>query len=179
MPRKFIKRHVPNAAYLHKNSGLSFLGDHLHRPNLWHLNRRSIAKAFAIGLFSMWLPIPFQTILAALLAIIFCANLPLSVILVFITNPLTIPFMFYFSYRVGAWLLGIPCENMNFAFSLEWLGDTIGNSWRPLLLGSLAMGIISSLLGYIAIRILWRIHILKQWQCRRRQRRKKHKKSKT
>jgi len=166
MLRKFIKRHIPNAAYFREKGGLRFLGDQLHRPSLWHLNRRSVAKSVAIGLFCMWIPIPFQTILAALLAIMLSANLPLSVLLVFITNPITIPPMFYFAYRIGAWLLGITSEEMHFSFSIEWVTSTLRHSWQPLLLGGLVLGTVSSVLGYISVRIAWRAFILKQWQYR-------------
>jgi len=166
MPRKFIKRHVPNATYFRNNSTLSFLGDQLHRQSLWHLNRRSVAKAVAIGLFCMWIPIPFQTILAALLAIMLSANLPLSVVLVFITNPITIPPMFYFAYRVGAWLLGLPSEEMHFSFSVEWVSNTLKHSWQPLLLGSFFLSVVSSITGYIGVRVAWRAFILKQWHYR-------------
>ncbi len=168
MPRKFIKRHIPNAKQLHKRCGpIGILGEHLHRPSLWHLNRRSVAKAFAIGLFCTWLPIPFQTIVAGFLAIVFCANLPLAVILVFISNPITMPAMFYFAYRLGASLMGIHPEAINFTFSLEWLNHMIGSIWQPLLLGSLVLGSVSSALGYVLVRILWRLHIVQRWERRK------------
>jgi len=139
----------------------------MHQPSLWHLNRRSVAKAFAIGLFCTWLPLPFQTILAGFLAIVFCANLPLSVVLVFISNPLTMPAMLYFAYRVGAYIMSVAPEPMNFSLSIEWLSNLIGSSWQPLILGSLVMSVVSSLLGYIVIRVLWRLHIIQRWQNRR------------
>ena len=168
MPRKFFKRHIPDADQLHKHcSFTSVLGDRIHQPSLWHLNRRSVAKAFAIGLFCTWLPMPFQTVLAAFLAIVFCANLPLSVVLVFISNPLTMPAMLYFAYRVGAYIMSLAPEPMNFSLSVEWLSNLIGNSWQPLMLGSIIMGILSALLGYIVIRVLWRLHIVQRWQNRR------------
>ncbi len=169
MPKKFIKRHIPDAQQLRKHCGfMGVLGEHLHRPNLWHLNRRSVAKAFAIGLFCAWLPIPFQTIVAAFLAIIFYANLPLSVALVFVSNPITMPAMFYFAYRVGSTLLGSIPDPMSFSLSIEWISNMIGSSWRPILLGSLVLAIISSVLGYISVRVLWRLHIIQRWQNRKR-----------
>ena len=169
MPRKFIKRHIPDAKQLHKHCGpIGILGEHLHRPSLWHLNRHSVARAFAIGLFCTWLPIPFQTIVAAFFAIVFCANLPLSVVLVFISNPVTMPAMFYFAYRLGARILGIPPDAINFTFSFEWLNRTIEHIWQPLLLGSLVLAALSAMLGYVLVRILWRIHIIQRWQQRKK-----------
>ena len=48
--------------------------------------------------------------LASVLAIVSRCNLPVAFALVWITNPLTIPPMFYFAYRLGAWLLGMDVE---------------------------------------------------------------------
>lgn len=170
MPKKFLKKHMPNATQLHERCNIfSLLGDHIHQPSLWHLNRRSVAKAFAIGLFCTWLPVPFQTLIAAFIAILACANLPLSVILVFVSNPITIPPMFYFAYKVGSVILGTEIEPMNFEFSMEWFNNIVGNSWQPLVIGCLLLGTISSALGYIAIRVIWRLHIIQRWQNRKKQ----------
>ena len=43
--------------------------------------------AFFVGLFVAFMPIPGQTIAAAVLAVLLRCNLPLSVGLVFVTNP--------------------------------------------------------------------------------------------
>ena len=105
MPKKLIKRYMPDHNTIKNNKYLQIFGDLLHNPNLWHLNRRSVAKAFAVGLFFAFVPVPFQMVLAAGFAIIVHANLPLSVALVWITNPLSIPAIFYACYVVGTWLM--------------------------------------------------------------------------
>jgi uncharacterized protein (DUF2062 family) len=63
------------------------LGEWIYEPKLWHISRTSTAMAFAIGLFGAMIPIPGQVFLAAFLAIRLGANLPLSVALVWVTNP--------------------------------------------------------------------------------------------
>ena len=173
MPKKFFKRYSPDPTQLKGNKALGFLGDRLYRPNLWHLNRRSVAKAFAIGLFCTWLPFPFQTVIAASLAIFYCANIPLSVVLVFITNPITIPPMFYFAYRLGNKLLMQENNNFNMELSWEWLTTGMVQVWEPLLFGSLILGIISSILGYISIHLVWRYNIKCRWEERKKRRRLK------
>ncbi|QLQ31519.1 MAG: DUF2062 domain-containing protein [Candidatus Thiothrix singaporensis] len=79
------------------------MGDALHVACLWHINRRTAAKGVAIGLFVMWLPLPFHVLMTATLAVILRANLPIALITVFINNPLTMGPMFYLDY----WLADI------------------------------------------------------------------------
>jgi len=167
MPHKFLKRMSPSPQTIRDNKSLSFLGEAIHQPNLWHMNRHSVSKAFAIGLFCGWLPMPMQTVLAAILAIYFRANIPLSVVLVFITNPITIPPMFYFSYKLGSLMLGMDPQPVPMDLGWEWFKTTLGEIWQPLLFGSLIMGIISSIAGYFTINMIWRKSIRRRWKDRK------------
>ncbi|MCK5902259.1 MAG: DUF2062 domain-containing protein [Cocleimonas sp.] len=173
MLKEFFKRYSPNPERLRKNKALNFLGERIYHPSLWHLNRHSVAKAFAVGLFCTWLPMPFQTVIAAALAIFFSAHIPLSIVLVFITNPITIPPMFYFAYRLGNRLLLREESDYSFELSWEWVATGMEQVWQPLLLGSLTLAAISSILGYISIHLVWRYNI----HCRWKERRTKHKAS--
>ena len=51
MPKKLLKKYMPDPEMLKQQKSLQFLGDRLHEPNLWHLNRKSVSLAFAVGLF--------------------------------------------------------------------------------------------------------------------------------
>jgi uncharacterized protein (DUF2062 family) len=170
MPRKFLKKYSPSPKTIRENKALSCLGESIHQPNLWCMNRHSVAKAFAIGLFCAWIPLPFQTVMAALLAIYYRAHLPLSVALVFVTNPITIPPMFYFAYRLGGLMLGIEPQEVDMSLSWDWLGTTLAHIWQPLLLGCLILGVLSSVGGYFFIRSLWKKNIKKRWQERKEER---------
>lgn len=167
MPHKFLKKYSPSPKAIKENKALSCLGDSIHQPNLWHMNRRSVAKAFAIGLFCAWIPTPFQTLMAAALAIYYRAHLPLSVVLVFVTNPITIPPMFYFAYKLGSFLLGMDTEAVSMDLSWEWFTTVLGEIWQPLLFGSLILGVLSSILGYFSINLLWRKSIKSRWKDRK------------
>jgi len=171
MPKKFIKRYMPDHRTVRNHRHLQFLGRFLHEPNLWHLNRRSASGAFAVGLFCAFIPIPFQMIPAAALAILFRVNLPISIALVWVTNPITMPPVFYFCYKVGAWVLGLPHQPWTFEPSLEWLLHGMGALWKPFLLGCSLMGVLSAATGFLLIRGLWRLHVVRHNQRKKTERR--------
>ena len=159
MPRKFFQRFMPDPNKIKNNKSLSIFGELLHEPNLWHLNRRSIAGAFAVGLFFAWWPVPFQMVLAVAGSILFRTNLPLSAALVWVTNPITMPVMFYFSYVVGTWIIGVPEIAFEIELTIDWLLTGLSAIWQPFLTGCLVLAVISSAIGYASIQILWRISI--------------------
>jgi uncharacterized protein (DUF2062 family) len=170
MPKKALKRFMPDHHTIKNNKYLQIFGDLLHNANLWHLNRRSVAKAFAVGLFFAFVPVPFQMVLAAGVAIIVHANLPLSIALVWITNPLTIPAIFYFCYVVGAWVLGAKEQAFTFEVSWQWLVDSLSTIGPAFLLGCGILATLFSILGYTSIHLLWRYSVNKEWKKRKNRR---------
>ena len=159
MPRRFLKSYLPDRHFIRGQKSLHFLGDRLHHPGLWHLGRRSVAGALAVGVFVAFIPLPGQMLIAAIAALLMRVNLPLAVITVWITNPVTIPPMFYFTYRFGAWLLDSQPLNLQFELSLDWLLYNLSAIWQPLLLGSFCIGTLLALVAYLAVSLIWRIYI--------------------
>jgi uncharacterized protein (DUF2062 family) len=170
MPKRIIKRFLPHHDKIREHKNLKILGTLLHDPNLLHLNRRSVSGAFAVGLFVAWIPVPFQMLLSAIAAIVVRVNLPISVALVWITNPLTMPPLFYVSYKLGSWVLGEKPKNIQFEASMEWLNQSLHMVWQPFLLGSLIFGAVSSVVGFVAIRAIWRLKVTQSWKDRRTKR---------
>jgi uncharacterized protein (DUF2062 family) len=171
MPKNFIKRYMPDHEKIRNNKQLNkVFGTLLHDPNLLHLNRRSVSMAFFVGLFMAFVPLPIQMVLAAAIAILIRCNLPIAVGLVWITNPITMPPIFYFSYKVGTWVLGTPERKFTFDLSWEWLGTKLVAIWEPFLLGCAISGLFFGLLGYVTIRLLWRLHIIKHIKERKKKR---------
>ena len=170
MPKKMIKRLMPDHQTIKTNKHLQIFGDLLHNANLWHLNRRSVSKAFAVGLFFAFIPVPFQMVLAAGIAIIVHANLPLSIALVWITNPLTMPAIFYFCYLVGTWIIGAPTEEFAFQASWQWLVDSVSTIGPAFIIGCGVLATVFAILGYIAINSIWRFSVAKEWQKRQARR---------
>ncbi len=159
--KKTLKRISPNPEELKAHKHLGWLSEHLHNPSLWNFNRRSISKAFAVGLFFAFIPVPFQMLLAAPGAVIFSANLPLSVALVWITNPLTMPPIFYACYKLGAWVLDVGIEK-DFIVSFEYIWEVFEVIWQPFLLGCLIVSVVASTLGYWTIQGIYRLKAQKR-----------------
>lgn len=167
MPRKHFKRWMPNPAQLQENKATSFLGDLLHDPNLFHLNRHSVSVAFFFGLFIAFLPVPGQMIIGAACAWYFRCNLPITIALIWISNPFTIAPIFFFTYQFGTWILDKPVNHAESQFTWQWLADEIGNIWMPLFVGSIITGLFCGCVGYTAIKVFWRWQVIKSWQNRR------------
>lgn len=172
MPRELLKRYTPCQEELRQHKHLKIFANFLGDPNLFHMNRRSVSGAFAAGLFWAMIPMPLQMVAAAFTAITVRINLPISVALVWISNPITMPPMFYFNYIVGAWVLGDTGEIGDFQLSVEWIANSLDQIWLPLYFGSLIVGVISGVLAYIGIRGYWRWHIVQRYRKRRYRRRK-------
>jgi uncharacterized protein (DUF2062 family) len=171
MARKLFQRFVPSQQQLRDMPGLHLLGDWIYEPNLWHINRSSTARAFAIGLFCAMMPVPGQIFAAAYAAVRLGANLPLSISLIFVTNPLTMPVIYYAAYELGAFLLDTPVKIIEFETTWHWLTERLGGIWQPFLLGCFVIGSIAAISSYVMINVLWRWRVGHAWRQRASERR--------
>lgn len=159
---------MPDPAKIRNAPALQFLGSMLHDPNLFHLNRHSVSVAFFVGLFVAFLPTLGQIPIAAAGALLFRCNLPISVALVWVSNPLTFPVIYYATYKLGARLLQIQPHPVKVEMSWQWVVSEFSNIWEPLVLGSLIASVFFGCLGYIVVQWAWRWHVVQRWQQRRR-----------
>lgn len=171
MPRRLFKRYMPEPERLKDHHSLRFLGALLHEPNLWHLNRHSVARAMAMGLFAAFIPMPMQMLLAASLAVFSRANLPIAVGLVWLTNPITMPPVFYCTYQLGSWLLQTPPMQWPDELTLSWISEQLSTHWQPFLLGSVVTGLLAGALGYGLTMSYWRWWVRRTWRKRQQARR--------
>ena len=167
MPKKLFRRLIPDAKNVKSHTSLAFLGALLHDPYLFHLNRHSVSLAFLVGVFCAFLPLPGQMAIAAIIALIVKCNLPIAVTLVWISNPITIPPLFFCCYRLGIWLLQVPSQDFTIELSWYWATHTLVNIWKPLIVGALVCGSFFSVIAYLSIRIFWRYYVGTAWRKRR------------
>jgi uncharacterized protein (DUF2062 family) len=170
MPKKFINKFLPEHKTIKEQKFLKLFGSMFQDPNLWHLNRHSASGAFGIGLFFAFWPVPFQMWLSAFAAIPLRVNLPLSVATVWLTNPFTMPPIFYGAYKVGTWALGTKATDFEFQLSWEWLMGSVNTIGPALLVGCFICSVVFGSLGYASMNLLWRRSVIKSWQARRAKR---------
>lgn len=179
MPRKYLRKLLPSTHSMREHRHLRHFGPVLHHPNLWHLNRHSVAGGVAVGLFTGLIPGPVQMLFAAIFAVVFRVNLPVAVFTTLYTNPLTFVPLYLVAYEIGAFVTGKSgsMPNLSAEFQAESLIDWlpaffhwIGSLGMPLLVGVPILGAILATCGYFLARGLWRLHVVISW--RRRQRRR-------
>lgn len=164
-----IKKFIPSAESIKSSKSLRFLGTLIHDPNLFHLNRRSVSVAVFWGLLIGFLPIPGHTPAAAVAALLVRCNLPLTMALVWVNNPITLPFILYIFYQLGRFVLQIePISSLE--FSWHWLASQFSLIWRPILTGSILGGLTLGGLGYFICNFMWRLNVKRKWlaRCKRR-----------
>ena len=169
MRKILLRRLLPFTRNIRGDRKLSrIFGRLLHDPNLWHLNRYSVAWGVSVGLFMAFVPLPFQMLLAVAAAVMISANIPVAVVLVWVSNPITVAPLFFAAYKFGAWLLAETPEKIKFEMSIDWVLTQLVEIWQPFLLGCFVLGLASAVIGHAAVRIIWRIHVVQSWQLRRR-----------
>lgn len=164
--RKFrIKRHSIGERWF-----LAPFRSFAHDPRYWGIRRRTVVPAVAVGLLVAWMPFPGHPFWAALIALGLRINIVVAAITTFISNPLTMTFMYYGGYRLGRYLLDTEPLPFSFELSWEWVAHQFVAIWQPLILGSFLLGTACALLGYIVLDVLWRFS-LRDYKTRRRRQR--------
>lgn len=181
MPRKFFRKHFPDAATVRSHRLAAAFGDWLHHhPNLWHFNRESVAGGFAIGLFAGLVPGPFQMLAALLLAIPLRKNIPVALLTTLYTNPFTIIPLYVIAYEYGRLLLGHDAGGAPIQpFEMDWshwidstraLLDWMLSLGKPLAVGLVALALTLAVVGYFAVMLGWRAYVMLAWRARRKRR---------
>ncbi len=138
------------------------------------INRRTISRGIFIGLFWGFIPMPFQ--MAGVLAVtaLFRFNVPVAIAIVWLSNPITMPPMYYMEYLTGNFLLdreGIDSVKLSMGWFKEHWDDII----VPLYTGAAFYSIVVSSIIYGIVNLLW-IKSVKSEKEDKRQRLKRFKK---
>ncbi|MEJ2469406.1 MAG: DUF2062 domain-containing protein [Campylobacterales bacterium] len=118
------------------------------------INRHAVAKGVLVGLFIAFIPMPGQMVAIVLLQPLLRFNLPLSIALVWITNPFTMPFIYFIEYKTGGLLLGMH-DLPHVSMSLQWFQEHFDEIVLPLYCGAFFYSLLFSLSGCYVVHQLW------------------------
>jgi uncharacterized protein len=119
-------------------------------------NPHDIALGMALGVFVSITPIiPLQTVVAILLAFVFRGSKSAAALGTWLSNPLTIPVVYYANYKLGCSVLGYQTTLDSVAFdSFSQLMDLGLEVTGAMIVGGLVLG---SVLGVAAYFVTFRV----------------------
>ena len=117
-------------------------------------NRRMVSKAVFIGIFIAFIPMPMQMLAVVALMPFTRFNVPIAIAMCWLSNPFTMPPMYYMEYVTGAFILGSEIEPVE--MTLEWFSDNIGKIFVPLYVGTFFYSVVGSLTAYYIVNRFWK-----------------------
>lgn len=155
MSKRFFRSIAPQRKHIVSHKALNWLNDHLNDPLIWRFNRHNIARAVRLGILIGFIPLPLvQMLLAAWGSLRFRTNLPVTVVSVWITNPITLGPLLLWSHFLGSLLIPGAQVGLDFT-SQEAFWASANDVWPPMLLGWLITAAFLSTLGYYVIKWVW------------------------
>lgn len=116
----------------------------------------AIALGCAIGVFASFTPLlGGHFILAGVLAWVTRASIIASALGTFFGNPITFPFIWYVSFHVGNWTLGLNPKIREIDLSGGIFSKSLEQLWpllTPMMVGGVPLGIIFGALAYFVVR---------------------------
>lgn len=174
--RKRLKKWMPDHDTIKRYRWLQPFAHLLQHHNLWHLHRRSVAGGVAVGLFAGLIPGPLQMLVAALLAIKLRVNLPVSLFATLYTNPFTILPLYVLAYQLGCLVTGshpavaLTLPDLHWQNWLSELWSWLSVLGQPILVGLPLLAVLFAGIGYVLVRLAWRVMVVLHWRARAKSR---------
>ena len=172
----WIRAHMPTREEMARNRYLRPIAHRFLTPELWRFTRRSVPRGVALGIFAGVIIPVGQIFLAAFLALPARANVPLSAIVAFITNPFTFPFWAVIANKLGVFILkvdlaatgGAAQDEINsgrWAWFIEMFED-VGVTVLVTVFGFTVLAIVGAAIGYLLSGFVWRFVVARKRQQR-------------
>lgn len=118
------------------------------------VNRKMITRGVAIGLFWGFIPMPMQMLAVMATTPLLRFNVPIAISMVWLSNPFTMPPMYYVEYLTGNFILGYEgIEGIE--LTMEWFSENFDDILVPLYVGTAFYSIIVTSLVYVLLNRLW------------------------
>jgi uncharacterized protein (DUF2062 family) len=129
------------------------------------INRKSIVRGVWIGLFWGFIPMPFQMVGVLITTPLLRFNVPIAITMVWLSNPLTMPLMYYMEYKTGNLLLGWDGIR-DIELTMRWFRTHWDDIVVPLYVGTSFYSIVVSALVALGINWLWIRSARHEWKHR-------------
>ena len=113
-----------------------------------------ITRGVAVGLFWAFIPMPMQMMAVMATTPFIRFNVPLAISMVWLSNPFTMPPMYYMEYLTGNFILGKE-GIQGIELTMEWFKNNIGDIFIPLYVGTSFYSIVVTGIIYIVLNKLW------------------------
>lgn len=123
-------------------------------PEFLSTNRKMISRGVFLGVFIAFIPMPMQMGAVLLFMPIFRFNVPVALAMCWLSNPFTMPPMYYMEYLTGSFFLGTEIEPVE--MTLEWFSSNIDNIFVPLYVGTAFYSILGSSVAYWVVNHFWK-----------------------
>ena len=170
MIRKIFKKKSSNSGKLDK-----FLDKYNIPREYLSINRKSVSKAALVGIFWGFIPMPMQMAAVMLTTPFIRFNVPIAISAVWLSNPFTMPPMYYMEYLTGNFILGKEGID-NVELTMDWFSENWDNIVVPLYTGTAFYSIVVSSLVYFLINRLWIASVKKEKSEKEKKRRKEENK---
>jgi len=160
--RRFLKEKVFNRIIetrrlLRRSKYTRIFGKTIFHHDLWHLSLRSVTLAAGVGTFIAFTPTyGVQVMLSIIAALMLRINLPVTILMCMATNPVTIPFVYYYQAKIGLAVLGAEADIK--LTTIRNLPDVIRFFLRytvPLWIGSFITALVLGLISYLSTYVLY------------------------
>ena len=145
-------------AFKKKPTGKSKIDTFLEKYNLpksyLSVNRRMITRGVAVGLFWGFIPMPMQMLAVMATTPFLRFNVPIAISMVWLSNPFTMPPMYYMEYLTGNLILGQE-GIADIELTMEWFSANIGDIFIPLYVGTAFYSVIVTGVIYLLLNWLW------------------------
>ena len=168
----WIRLRMPTREQMAQNKYLRPIAHRFLTPELWRFTRRSVPRGVALGVFAGFIIPVGQIFLAAFMALPARANVPLSALVTFITNPFTFPFWALVANKLGAFILKVDLAATGGAAQEEiasgrwaWfieMFEGVGVTVLVTIFGFIVLAIVGASLGYLVASVVWRFVVARK-----------------
>ena len=174
----WIRLRMPTREQMARNKYLRPIAHRFLTPELWRFTRRSVPRGVALGIFAGFIVPVGQIFLAAFMALPARANVPLSTLVTFITNPFTFPFWALVANKIGVFILKVDLAATGGAAQEEissgrwsWfieMFEGVGVTVLVTVFGFIVLAIVGAAFGYVFAGVVWGFVVARKRQRRLR-----------